>query len=44
MTGSFTRTLKLKVRSEAYRWLNAATIEVHQVFNYRNEKDTHEIT
>jgi hypothetical protein len=37
MTGSFTRTLKLKVRSEAYRWLNAAAIEVNQVFNYCND-------
>ena len=28
-----TRTLKLKVRSEAYRWLNAAAFEVNQVWN-----------
>jgi putative transposase len=34
---SFTRTLKFKVRSEAYGWLNAAAIEVNQVFNYVNE-------
>ena len=31
-----TRTLKLKVRSQSYRWLNAAAIEVNQVFNYCN--------
>jgi IS605 OrfB family transposase len=37
MTGSFTRTLKLKVRRESYRWLEAAAIEVNQVFNYCNE-------
>jgi hypothetical protein len=30
---SFTRTLRLKIRSEAYAWLNAAAIEVNQVFN-----------
>ena len=34
---SFTRTLKLKVRTESYGWLNAAAIEVNQVFNYVNE-------
>ena len=33
----FTRALRLKVRSEAYAWLNAAAIEVNQVFNYCNE-------
>jgi len=37
MTGSVTRTLKLKVRGESYRWLEAAAIEVNQVFNYCNE-------
>ena len=37
MTSSFTRTLKLKVRPESYRWLSAAAIEVNQVFNYVNE-------
>lgn len=37
MVRSFTRTLRLKVRSESYRWLNAAAIEVNQVFNYCNE-------
>ena len=34
---SFTRTLRLKVRTEAYAWLNAAAIEVNEVFNYCNE-------
>jgi putative transposase len=34
---SFTRTLKLKVRSESYAWLNAAAIEVNQVWNWANE-------
>jgi len=34
---SFTRTLKLKVRPEAYGWLGAGAIEVNQVFNYVNE-------
>jgi len=34
---SFTRTLKLKVRPEAYGWLGAAAIEVNQVFNFANE-------
>jgi putative transposase len=34
---SFTRTLRLKVRKEAYGWLNAAAIEVNEVFNYCNE-------
>jgi IS605 OrfB family transposase len=34
---SFTRTLRLKVRTEAYVWLNAAAIEVNEVFNYCNE-------
>ena len=33
----FTRTLRLKVRSEAYAWLNAAAIEVNQVFNDCNQ-------
>jgi putative transposase len=32
-----TRTLRFKVRSESYGWLNAAAIEVNQVFNYCNE-------
>jgi hypothetical protein len=34
---SFTRTLRLKVRAEAYAWLNATAIEVNEVFNYCNE-------
>jgi putative transposase len=34
---SFTRTLRLKVRREAYAWLGAAAIEVNEVFNYCNE-------
>ena len=34
--GSFTRTLRLKVRAEAYPWLNAAAVEVNQVFNWAN--------
>jgi putative transposase len=37
MPVSVTRTLRLKVRSEAYKWLNSAAIEVNQVFNYCNE-------
>ncbi len=37
MATSFIRTLRLKVRSEAYPWLNAAAVEVNQVFNYANE-------
>ncbi len=35
-TASFTRTLRLKVRSEAHAWLNAAAIEVNQVWNWAN--------
>jgi len=31
------RTLRLKVKSESYAWLNAAAIEVNQVWNYANE-------
>jgi hypothetical protein len=34
---SFTRSLRLKVRREAYAWLNAAAGEVNVVFNYCNE-------
>jgi putative transposase len=34
--GLFTRTLRLKVRAEAYAWLNAAAVEVNQVFNWAN--------
>jgi putative transposase len=31
------RTLRLKVKREGYSWLNAAAIEVNQVWNYANE-------
>jgi putative transposase len=31
------RTLRLKVKAEAYAWLNAAAVEVNQVWNYANE-------
>jgi len=31
------RTLRLKVKSECYPWLNAAAIEVNLVWNYANE-------
>jgi putative transposase len=31
------RTLRLKVKREGYAWLNAASIEVNQVWNYANE-------
>jgi IS605 OrfB family transposase len=31
------RTLRLKVRSEAYAWLNAAATEINQVWNFANE-------
>jgi hypothetical protein len=37
MPRSFTRTLRLKVRRESYGWLNAAAVEVNEVFNYCNE-------
>ena len=37
MSQSFTRTVRLKVRAESYRWLNAAAVEVNQVYNYCNE-------
>jgi hypothetical protein len=37
MPRSFTRTLRLKVRWESYEWLNAAAVEVNQVFNNCNE-------
>lgn len=36
MTPSFTRTLRLKVRPESYGWLNAAAVEVNQVWNWAN--------
>ncbi|HEX9140232.1 MAG TPA: hypothetical protein VF848_10600, partial [Steroidobacteraceae bacterium] len=31
------RTLRLKVKAESYARLNAASIEVNQVWNYANE-------
>jgi hypothetical protein len=31
------RTLRLKVKPESYSWLDAAAIEVNQVWNYCNE-------
>jgi IS605 OrfB family transposase len=31
------RTLRLKVKGEAYPWLNAAAVEVNQVWNWANE-------
>jgi putative transposase len=34
---TFARTLRLKVRREAYAWLNAAATEVNEVYNYCNE-------
>jgi putative transposase len=37
MPPSLMRTLRLKVRSEAYSWLNAAACEVNVLFNYCNE-------
>jgi putative transposase len=30
------RTLRLKVKAEGYAWLNAAAIEINQVWNYAN--------
>jgi hypothetical protein len=33
----FTRTLRLKVRSESHGWLNAAANEVNFVWNWCNE-------
>jgi hypothetical protein len=30
------RTLRLKVKREGYAWLNAAAIEVNQVWNFSN--------
>ena len=37
MPRSVTRTMRLKVRSESYPWLQGAATEVNQVFNYCNE-------
>jgi putative transposase-like DNA-binding protein len=34
---SCTRTLHLKVKAQGYAWLDAAAIEVNQVWNYSNE-------
>ena len=31
------KTIHLKVKSEAYPWLNKAAIEANQVWNYANE-------
>ena len=31
---SFTRTIRLKARAESYAWLNAAAVEVNQVWNW----------
>jgi putative transposase len=33
----FVRTLRFKVKRASYSWLNAAAIEVNQVWNYANE-------
>jgi IS605 OrfB family transposase len=33
----YIRTLRLKVKAEAYPWLNAAAVEVNQVWNWGNE-------
>ena len=33
---NYIRTLRLKVRSEAYQWLNGAALEVNRVWNYSN--------
>jgi IS605 OrfB family transposase len=33
----FIRTLRLKVCPESYPWLNAAAVEVNQVWNYNNQ-------
>ena len=32
----FIRTLRLKVKAESYRWLEAAAVEVNQVWNWAN--------
>jgi hypothetical protein len=32
----YIRTLRLKVKAEGYAWLNAAAIEVNQVWNFAN--------
>ncbi len=35
-----TLTLRLKVKREAYSWLNAAAVEVNQVWNFCNEQSS----
>jgi hypothetical protein len=40
MPPSITRTLRLKVRSEAYAWLNAPAMEANEIFNYCSDPDT----
>lgn len=37
---STVKTLRLKVKREAYVWLNAAAVEVNQVWNWANETST----
>jgi hypothetical protein len=37
LTGLCTRTVRLKVRPGSASWLNAAAIEVNQVWNWANE-------
>lgn len=37
---SVTLTLRLKVKPESYGWLNAAAIEVNQVWNFCNERSS----
>lgn len=32
----YIRTLRLKVKAESYPWLNAAAVEVNQVWNWGN--------
>src|SRR5437879_10993656 len=36
-TRTVRRTLRMKVKREAYRWLNAAAAEVNLVWNWSNE-------
>jgi hypothetical protein len=33
-THTYLRTLRLKIKAEAYAWLNAAATEVNQVWNF----------
>jgi len=37
MLPSFVRTLRLRVKTEAYPWLNAAAMECNTVWNFANE-------